>query len=152
MLEGNLKQFCQLECDNPCVGVKDMFFITCQSSKNKWKYINFNKAHPNEFCQEGYQAAIMRSRAEKYVLGEQPTRRDLRGKHKCAFAKEIQCILSAPLLSFDKDVTEDVFVRHSVSRFGCNRTPFSLALLHNMSSNINVLPKRHRICIESLTQ
>lgn len=46
------------------------------------KDINIIKAQLNEFCQERYRGAIVRSRAEESLLDEQPIRRAPAAEHK----------------------------------------------------------------------
>lgn len=129
-LENNLKQLCQLEWESPGGFLNDIFFI---------------KAQLNELSQERYRGAIVRSRAEKFLLGEQPTKRALSGEHKYAQAKQINSIHSGPMLTFDKDVIQDVFFRHYKYVFGCDNAPFCLNNLTNMLSGLPTLPEQNMI-------
>lgn len=59
----------------------------------------------NNFSFEWYCGVLVRSRAETYALGEQP-RRALAELHKYFLAKEIYCVHSGPLLTYEGDMTE----------------------------------------------
>lgn len=74
------------------------------------------------------------------------------GEQKQALVKRIQFIIAGRVLNFDKNVIEDVFVPHYQYFFGWNGPRFSLTTLHNMLSNVPILPELNRIGIESPIQ
>lgn len=73
-LDENLRHLCAFECQNPGQGVKDIESI---------------KREIERFHEERYHGAVVRARAERYLLGEQPTKRALADEKKYALKKEI---------------------------------------------------------------
>ncbi|CAN7991181.1 unnamed protein product [Ixodes hexagonus] len=70
----NLHVLVELECKYPGQGLEDIIRI---------------KAELDQFYHERYQGAVVRARAEKYFLGEQPTKRAMEEEKRYAMSKEI---------------------------------------------------------------
>lgn len=133
-LQANLNYLCRAECETPGAGFKDIEYI---------------KAKLNEISEERYHGAVIRSRAEKFLLGEKPTKRALAGEIKYATAKEITSLQCGPLISNDKEVIANAFVKHYKTLFGIDDSHFNLNIFHSLLSR---MPKLTEIEVRFLEQ
>lgn len=132
-LEEDLKLLCQLECDNPGVGMKDIDYI---------------KAQINEICEDRFRGAVVQARADRFLFGERPMRRALSGKIKYALSKEINTLECGPIVSADKVAIEATFVQHYKLLFTPINSSFNTDTLRDMLESMPKLSDEQRMGIE----
>lgn len=91
----NLHRLCDLECENPGAGAE---------------HIDVIKSSLNALSEEKYRGVVIQARAEKFLCGEQPTKRALGAGKSKAMKKERNSPRREPIFTYDKDVIEDTFV------------------------------------------
>lgn len=128
-LQNRLHVLCRLECDKPGAGTKDISNI---------------KAELNQINEERYQGAVVRARAQKFLFGEQPTKRALAAERKYAACKEINSIQCGPILSSDKQLIENAFVHHYTTLFSKNRLCSSPEKMSMLISAMPTLPEEEQ--------
>lgn len=106
-LKRNLEALHRLESQKPGTSMEDIRNI---------------KAELDKLYQEKYKGAVIRSRSEKYLLGEQPTKRALSDEKKYALSKEIREIEVNGAISSDKEIIQQGFVDYYIKFFG-ERSP-----------------------------
>lgn len=104
-LLNDLRLLHELECINQGQGAKDISYV---------------KAQLESLYQERYQGAVVRSRAERYLIGEQPTKKSNGRRTRHAVTKEILEIEHNNKIVTDKLEIQHVFVEHYRSLFGKN--------------------------------
>lgn len=72
---------------------------------------------------ENDQGAVVRARSEKFLCGEQPTKRALADEKKHALSREILEIEYRGTISSDKTVIEGACFEYYSQLFGEKRTP-----------------------------
>ncbi|MDD9361347.1 MAG: hypothetical protein PV344_00195, partial [Anaplasma sp.] len=107
-LKRNLEALHRLETQNPGTAMEDIRNI---------------KAELDKLYQEKYRGAVIRSRSEKYLLGEQPTKRALSDEKKYALSKEIREIECNGTSSKDRNIIQQCFVEYYDKLFGERPTP-----------------------------
>ncbi|KAG0436909.1 hypothetical protein HPB47_017702, partial [Ixodes persulcatus] len=94
--------------------------------------INAVKAKLQNFQDKRYRGAVVRARAEKFLLGEQPTKRALADERKFALAKEITSVDQNGVVSSDKDDIKKVFVAYYVELFGGKDRPKDMTAINDL--------------------
>ncbi|MDD9361355.1 MAG: hypothetical protein PV344_00245, partial [Anaplasma sp.] len=107
-LKRNLEALHRLETQNPGTCMEDIRNI---------------KTELDKLYQEKYRGAVIRSRSEKYLLGEQPTKRALSDEKKYALSKEIREIDFNGTTSNDRKTIQQCFVDYYDKLFGERPTP-----------------------------
>ncbi|KAG0428345.1 hypothetical protein HPB47_024662 [Ixodes persulcatus] len=77
------------------------------------------------------------TRAEKFLLGEQPTKRGLADERKFALAKKVTSVDQNGIVSSDKDDIKKVFVSYYVELFGGKDMPKDMMAINDLLSKIN---------------
>lgn len=95
LLMEDLQRIHRLECENPGTFTEELKCV---------------KSNIADFETEKYKGALVRARAEKYVLGEQPTKRALSSEAQYVKKKSIVEIEYGGLVSSRPDVIEKAFV------------------------------------------
>lgn len=122
-LQRNLKALLQAESENPGAGSSDIRYI---------------KSELDNLYKDQYRGAVVRSRSEKFLLGEQPTKRALADEKRYALSKEIYEIEYKGTISNDKDVIQNAFVEYFEQLFGDKPTPVGFSKL---SDYISLMPQ-----------
>lgn len=132
-LEETLAYLCQLECQNPGVGTQD---------------INYIKAQVNELSEIRYRGALIRARAQAYLLGEQPKKRSLARETRYALSREINAIESGPIVTTDKAAIEGIFVQHYRSLFSAAGTLSNPNEIRNLLERVPKLSDSERRALD----
>lgn len=96
-LNANFQALLRAECQTPGVGLKDL-----ESVKDRLDRLHL----------ERYRGAIVRARSERYLLGEQPTKRALADEKRYALRGEIGEIEQNGVSSTDPSIIKQAFVAH----------------------------------------
>lgn len=99
----NLNRSYLLDCDNPGVGARDNSTIKSQLTR---------------LTEDRYHGAMVRARAERFLFGEQPTKRALASELMYVMSKEINSIQTGPILTSDKAIIACIFVNHYITLSG----------------------------------
>lgn len=133
-LQRDLHLLYELECKNPGYGTKDIEYI---------------KAQLDSLYQERYAGAVVRSRAEKFLLGEQPTKKALEDEKRHALSKEILEIEHRNRIVTDKEEIERVFLDHYRALLSC---PAFADDTKGLAKLITLLPRLSEDCAETLEE
>lgn len=90
------------------------------------------KRELQRFQNNRYRGAVVRARAEKFLLGEQPTKRALADERCFALAKEITALDHEGVICKDKDGIQRAFVAHYTNLFGDKGEPKETAALKGL--------------------
>lgn len=108
LLRADLKRLLKLESEYPGIYINDI-----KTTKNSLSAIETEK----------YKGAVVRARAEKYLLGEQPTKRALGREKHYASKKRVCEIEYRGSLSSKDEVIEQAFVEYYSQLFQCDAKP-----------------------------
>lgn len=97
-----------------------------ESPRSNHSAIKEIQAKLDSLHQERYRGAIIRARAEKFLLGEQPTSRALADERKYASEKEISVLEHRGFICDTKDTIEHAFVEHYEQLFGGHGLPTTM--------------------------
>lgn len=132
-LQKDLKYFYKVESENPGTFFEDIRYIETEL---------------NKIYQDKYSGAVVRSRSEKFLLGEQPTKRALADEKRYALTKEIYEIDYKGATSSDKNVIEGAFVEYYEHLFGKRPTPKGFSKLNDFLSLMPQLDEDVKIWLE----
>lgn len=118
----------ELECQSPGQGLED---------------ITRTRAELDKFHHERYQGAVVRARAEKFCLGEQPTKRAMEEEKRYAISKEIHEIEQNSLIVTDKETIAHVFFEHYQNIFGNGPASTDNEYLDKL---VSLLPQLEKEC------
>lgn len=133
-LQHKLRALVELECKYPGQGLEDITRI---------------KAELDQFYHERYQGAVVRTRAEKYVLGEQPTKKAMEEEKRYAMSKEIHEIEQNSVLIQDKEIIANALCEHYKEVFGNNATSKDNEYLKEL---VSLLPQLDQQCTKELEE
>lgn len=102
-LNRDLRILHETECENPGHGLKDIQFV---------------KSEIEILHREHYEGAVVRSRNNKFLFGEQPTKRSLTFEKTYALAKDIYEIEFNNQIKTDSSSIEKAFVHYYTELFG----------------------------------
>lgn len=96
------------------------------------------KAELQAFQDIKYCGVVVRARAEKFLLGEQPTKRALADELKFALAKEISAMKQNGAVINDRDGIGRAFVTYSSQLFGGKDMPKDMTAIKEL---LQITPK-----------
>lgn len=122
-LHENLVKLCNVECENRSTLTKDIALV---------------KAEINQIHHEKFKGAVVRARSEKFLLGEQPTRRALADEKRSAMLKEIREIERNNVIISDEIAVKQAFVTHYRTLFSVREPTCSK---HQLDNYLSCLPQ-----------
>lgn len=130
----DLRVLVESECKNPGQGLEDITRI---------------KAELDAFYQERYQGAVVRARAERYFLGEQPTKRVMEEEKRYAISKDILEIEENNSIVTDRESIARVFVEHYQNIFGNSATSINNNQLKDLITLLPQLDQKGREAVKN---